>query len=74
MFVLLVVIAFLWLMVKAIGLAFKVTWSLAKIIASILLVFALPVLIVCFIFWSGVALLLPIVLLCIAFGILKTCT
>ena len=74
MFVLLVIIAFLWLMVKAIGLAFKMTWSLAKIIASILMVFALPLLIVCFVFWSGIALMLPIVLLCVAFGILKAST
>lgn len=74
MFELLIVIAFLWLMIKAIGLAFKVTWGIAKIIASILMVFALPVLIICFIFWSGIALMLPVVLLCAAFGILKACT
>ena len=42
--------------------------------ASILMVFALPLLIVGIIFWSGIALLVPIALLCGAFGILKACT
>ena len=74
MFELLVMIAFLWLMIKVIGLAIKVTWGLAKIVAGILMVFALPLLVVCFLFWSGVALMLPIILLCVAFGILKACT
>ncbi len=74
MFIFLVAIAFLWLMFKALGLAFKLTWSLAKIVASILMVFALPLLIVCLVFWGGITLLAPVGLLCIAFGILKACT
>jgi hypothetical protein len=37
------------------------------------MIFALPLLIVCFIFWGGITLALPIILLCIAFGILKAC-
>ena len=37
MFELLVVIGFLWLMIKVVGLTFKVTWGLAKIVASILI-------------------------------------
>ena len=74
MFELFVVIAFLWLMFKVIGLAFKLTWGVAKIIATILMVCALPLMIICFIFWSGIVLIVPIVLLCIAFGILKACT
>lgn len=74
MFELLVIAAFLWLMFKAIGLAFKLTWGIAKIVASILMVFALPLLIVCFVFWSGVALLVPLALIGIAFGMMKACT
>ena len=74
MFEILVMIAFLWLMVKAIGLAFRLTWGLAKIVASVLMVFALPLLIIGILFWSGIALLIPIGLLCGAFGILKACT
>ena len=74
MFEVLVMIAFLWLMIKAIGIAFKLTWGLAKIVASILMVLALPLLIIGILFWSGIALLVPIALLCGAFGILKACT
>ena len=74
MFELLVAIAFLWIMIKAVGLAFKLTWSLAKIVASILMVFALPLLIVCFIFFGGIMLVIPVVLVCVAFGLLKACT
>lgn len=74
MFIFLVSIAFLWLMIKVLGLAFKLTWSLAKIVASILMVLALPLLVLCFLFWGGLTLLAPIGLLGIAFGILKACT
>ena len=73
MFEILVVIAFLMLMFKVIGLTFKVTWGLAKLVAGVLMVLALPLLILGFIFWSGIVLLVPIGLLCIAFGILKAC-
>lgn len=74
MFELLVAIAFFWIMIKAVGLAFKLTWSLAKIVASILMVFALPLLIICFIFFGGIMLVIPVVLVCVAFGLLKACT
>lgn len=74
MFEILVCIVFIWLMVKSIGLAFKLTWGIAKIIASILMVLALPVLILCFLFVGGIALLVPIALIGIAAGILKACT
>lgn len=74
MFEILVTIAFVWLFVKAIGLAFRVTWGLAKIVAVILFVTALPALIGCLLLASGVALLIPIALVGAAFGILKACT
>jgi hypothetical protein len=73
MFELLTVVIFIWLLVKAIGLAFKLTWGVAKIVASILIGLAFPVLIVCFIFVGGIALLAPIVMIAIAAGILKAC-
>ena len=73
MFELLVGIAFVWLMIKSIGLAVRLAWGLAKIVASILMVLALPLLIVCFVFFGGIMLLLPVILLCVAFGILKAC-
>ena len=46
MFELLTIAIFIWLLVKAIGLAFKLTWGVAKVTASILIGLALPVLIV----------------------------
>ncbi len=62
-----------WLSIKAIGLAFKITWGIAKIIATILLVLAAPALVVCLIFAGGVALLVPVAMVSIAFGLLKSC-
>lgn len=73
MFELLTIAIFIWLLVKAIGLAFKLTWGVAKIAASILIGLAFPVLIICLIFVGGIALLLPIVMIAIAAGILKAC-
>ena len=73
MFELLVLITFGWLFVKAIGLAFKVTWGLAKVVATILFVLAVPSLIGCFLVASGIALLIPVALVGAAWGILKAC-
>ena len=73
MFELLIIAIFIWLLVKAIGLAFKLTWGVAKIAASILIGLAFPVLIVCFIFVGGITLLVPIIMIAIAAGILKAC-
>ena len=66
MFELLVIAIFIWLLVKSIGLAFKLTWGVAKIAASILIGLAFPVLIVCFVFIGGIALLVPVVMIAIA--------
>ena len=73
MFELLTVVIFVWLLVKAIGLALKLTWGVAKVIATILMGLALPVLIVCFVFVGGIALLVPLVMIATAAGILKAC-
>ena len=73
MFELLTIAIFIWLLVKAIGLAFKLTWGIAKIAASILIALAFPVLIVCLVFVGGIALLVPIIMIAIAAGILKAC-
>lgn len=73
MFELLTVVVFIWLLVKAIGLALRLTWGMAKVIASILMVLALPVLIVCVIFVGGIALIVPVAVVGIAFGVLKAC-
>ena len=73
MFELLTIAIFIWLLVKSIGLAFKLTRGVAKIAASILIGLAFPVLIVCLVFVGGIALLVPIVMIAIASGILKAC-
>lgn len=73
MFELLTVVVFVWLLVKAIGLALRLTWGMAKVVASILMVLALPALIVCLIFVGGIALIIPVAVVGIAFGVLKAC-
>ena len=73
MFELLIIAIFVWLLVKAIGLAFRLTWGVAKIAASILIGVALPVLIVCLVFAGGIVLLVPLVMVAAAAGILKAC-
>ena len=73
MFELLTIALFIWLVSKAIGLAFKLTWGVAKVAASILIGLALPVLIVCFLFVGGIALLVPLAMVAIAGGIIKAC-
>ena len=70
---LLITIAFCWLFFKTIGLAFKVAWGVAKIVASLLFAIAVPMLVLCLIFAGGLILLVPVVLIAIAFGILKAC-
>ena len=73
MFELLTIVVFVWLLIKTIGLAFKLTWGLAKIVASILLVLALPLLIVCLLFVGGAILIIPVAMIGIAAGIMKSC-
>lgn len=73
MFELLTIVIFVWLLVKAIGLAFKLTWGAAKVIASILMAIALPMLVICLVFVGGIALIVPIAVIGIAVGILKAC-
>ena len=73
MFELLTLVVFVWLLMKTLGLAFRLTWGIAKIIASILIALALPVLFLCLIFVGGIALLVPIGMIALAGGILKAC-
>ena len=73
MFKLLTIIVFAWLLTKTIGLMLKLTWGAAKIISSILLVLAFPLLIAGVLFVGGMILLVPIIMGCIAAGIVKLC-
>lgn len=63
----------IWLFFKATGLAFKITWGAAKIVATILLAIAVPVFILCLVFAGGFVLLLPVALIAGAVGLLKKC-
>ena len=71
MFELLTIAIFVCLMVKAIALVLKLTWGTAKVIASILIGLAMPVLIICLLFVGGIALIVPVALIGIAVAILK---
>ena len=69
----LVVVLFCWLFFKAAGLAFRVAWGFAKVIASLLLVLALPILILGMIFAGGIVLLVPVAMIGIALALLVDC-
>lgn len=71
MFEVLVIILFCWLFFKMIGLAFKVAWGAAKVIAFILAIVALPILIVGFVIAGGILLLLPVILIAGSVWVLK---
>lgn len=73
MFEIFIVIVFIWLLITAIRLAFKLTWGFAKIIASILSVLALPLLVIFLLFAGGAVLMIPVAMIGIAAGILKAC-
>ena len=73
MFEVLSLVIFIWLMMKVIGLMFRLTWGMAKVIACILIGLALPALFVCLIFVGGIALLVPLTMVAIAGGIIKAC-
>lgn len=71
MLTLFVFLVFGWLFFKTVGLAFHVTWGLAKLVATILFVVALPLLIVFAVVGALLPLLLPVALVAAAFYILK---
>ena len=73
MFNIIITVVFIWLMIMAIGFALKLTWGAARIVASILMVIALPVLILFLLFAGGVLLLIPLAMVGIAAGVLKSC-
>ncbi len=73
MFELMTLIVFVWLMSKVIGMTFRLTWGAARVIASILMAIAVPMLVVCLVFVGGAALLLPVAVIGLAFWIGKAC-
>ncbi len=73
MFELLSIAVFIWLLAKAAGLAFRLTWGVAKVVASILMGIAVPLLVVCVVFVGGLTLLVPLAVIGLALGIVKAC-
>lgn len=74
MFTLLMLVLFVWLAVKAAGLALRLTWGTAKILATLLFAVAIPSLIGCLLFAGGILLMIPVLMIGAAVGILKCCT
>ena len=70
-----------WLFIKALGLALKMTWGITKFFASLLFTIALPLLFTialpllgfCLFFAGGLLILVPLGLIALAFGLLKAC-
>lgn len=73
MFELLISVLFVWLFIRAVGMALHVTWGLAKVVAVALFSLALPVLIGCLLMAGGMVLLIPVALVICAINILKVC-
>ena len=71
MFTLFVILVFGWLFFKSGGLAVHLTWGLAKIVATLLFVVALPLLVVFAVLGALLPLLVPVALVAAAYGILK---
>ena len=67
----LTIILFCWLFFKAMGLAFRLSWGVAKIAATLLFTLAVPALVLCLLFAGGILLLVPVALVAVAFALLK---
>ena len=70
---LIMTVLFFWLFFKALGLALRMTWGIAKLLASLLFTIALPLLGFCLFFAGGLLILVPLGLVALAFGLLKAC-
>jgi len=64
----------IWLLGRIIGLCFRMAWGTAKIAVSVLMTIGSILLVCCLLFAGGILILIPAVILCVAFGILKACT
>lgn len=67
----LLTVLFISLFIWTVKLLFKLTWGIAKVIAVILLIIALPTLIGGLMVAGGLVLLIPVALLIGAIGIIK---
>lgn len=62
-----------WFFFKSVGLAFRVAWCAAKVVAAVLFVMALPLMVVGLLIGSIIKLALPLLLIAAAFYLLKSC-
>ena len=69
----LILIVFCWLSFKLLGLFLRMAWGMAKIIATILFIIALPMLVLMLFFAGGMLLMIPLGLLALALGVVKAC-
>ena len=69
---LIITVLFFWLFFKGLGLALRLTWGITKFIVSLLFTIAVPLLGFCLFFAGGLIILLPLGLVVLAFGLLKS--
>ena len=73
MFSFLVTILIFWIAFKSLKILLSLTWGIAKIVGTILLVLAAPALVLCLLFAGGMLILLPLGLVVGAFMLGKAC-
>lgn len=73
MFTFFALVGFLWLFFQGVSLAFHLTWGVTKVVGSLLMLLALPIMGVCLLVFGGVVVLIPLAMMGIAVAILKAC-
>lgn len=68
------VLVFFWLAFKILGLIFRLSWTIWKVIAGLVLSLSVPFLFVCLLVLGGIFLLLPLIAVGLLYAILKACT
>ena len=69
---LIITVLFIWLFFKGLGLLLRLSWGITTLVVSLLFTIALPLLGFCLFFAGGLIILLPLGLVALAFGLLKT--
>ena len=69
----LIVFLCFWLFFKILRLAFRMAWGTAKVAVSVLMAVGSVLLVCSLLFAGGILILIPTVILGIAFGIVKAC-
>lgn len=69
---LIITVLCLWLFFKGLVLMLRLTWGITKFLASLMFTIALPLLGFCLFFAGGLIILVPLGLVILAFGLLKS--